>query len=354
LLNPPEKIALLNAEDICEQEDRNDIEYDESDEKTEIPPVMVVLDIEAVTEESVGGAVLAVLTVSGGVGVGDVASVVGDICRQEGLAGLTRWRIDWHELPVRTVDVITTDCLTDKTFDNVSEGRQTVHPFPPPELLVRLEDAIECNDEREEEAEQQTRNLRIWRHGGDSLTDSGVVQREHDAKHQVSVPPTTDGKAYGPEPAQEEEGGSQDVPRDIRGDLRRHQGRPAVHSAGSFPNFIHVAHVDERYLKLIGRGDSNDGGHEDREELVLRSLDAVLRLEESETNEKPRDDIEGNLRDDIGRISPVRLAVASEQGSDLVEPRGSELALVGGLDWGTTAAFSVNLLNLVLHALSLI
>ena len=43
---------------------------------------------------------------------------------------------------------------------------------------MKAAEDVQSEDEGEEEAEQERSDLRVRRHGGNSLTDGGVVERE--------------------------------------------------------------------------------------------------------------------------------------------------------------------------------
>ncbi len=45
-------------------------------------------------------------------------------------------------------------------------------------------------------------------------------------------------------------------------DLRGHQCGPAVHAARAFTNLVDRAHVDERYLQLVGQRDTEENRHQ--------------------------------------------------------------------------------------------
>lgn len=71
------------------------------------------------------------------------------------------------------------------------------------------------------------------------------------------------GEADGPIPADEEKRSAEDIPRKLGEQLARHQGGPVVHPARTLPDFINIAHVNERHLKLVPQGHRDDGSHVD-------------------------------------------------------------------------------------------
>ena len=89
------------------------------------------------------------------------------------------------------------------------------------------------------------------------------------------------------------------------------------------------------------------------EELILGTLDRILCVEERETDEQARHDVERQLRNDIRRITPVGLRISLKQRGDLVRPRCRKLALKRGLYCWALTAFGMNLLNLRLEVRSL-
>ena len=89
------------------------------------------------------------------------------------------------------------------------------------------------------------------------------------------------------------------------------------------------------------------------EEVVLGALDGQVRLEEREPDEQCRGAVEGDLRDQVRRVAPVRLAVALEKQRDLVCPRGRKLVLLLGFDGRAVASVGVDLLDLVLKGVIL-
>jgi hypothetical protein len=80
-----------------------------------------------------------------------------------------------------------------------------VHPLPPAQKAVRLKNAVKSHNEREQEAEQEGRDLRIRRHSGDGLTNGCVVDREYDTEQEICEACPAGWKANGPIPAEEEE-----------------------------------------------------------------------------------------------------------------------------------------------------
>ena len=53
---------------------------------------------------------------------------------------------------------------------------------------MKAAEDVQSEDEGEEEAEQQRRNLGVRRHRSDSLTDGSVVEREPDTHDEVGEP----------------------------------------------------------------------------------------------------------------------------------------------------------------------
>lgn len=101
---------------------------------------------------------------------------------------------------------------------------------------------------------------------------------------------------------------------------------------------------------------SENGIRDERayEELVLRTLQGILGLEERETDEETSDDVESNLREQVGRVTPMSLAVTFQQLGNLVGPVGGELLVVCRLHRWAVPALLVETLELFLQVASLL
>ena len=93
---------------------------------------------------------------------------------------------------------------------------------------------------------------------------------------------------------------------------------------------------------------TRDSASQTHEELILGTLNRILRLEEREANQQTGEDVERDLRHQVRRVAPVRLAVALEQQRNLVCPRRRKLMLLLGFNGRAVASVGVNLLDLVL------
>ena len=118
--------------------------------------------------------------------------------------------------------------------------------------------------EREEEAVKQCCDFGAGGHGTDGLTERGVVQREEDTVHEVSVSCSVRREADGPVPTEEEQGGAKDVPRNLDQHLRGEERSPRVHSTGTFADLVDRAQIEEGNLELVGERNAHDRAHVDR------------------------------------------------------------------------------------------
>lgn len=113
-------------------------------------------------------------------------------------------------------------------------------------------------------------------------------------------------------------------------------------------------HCIESQLPVLQREKGplpQDCRHEDREELVLRALDAILGLEEREPDEKTTNNVQDELRHEVRGISPVRFRITLEEFDHLVCPRSGEFSMDGcGNRWSVTT-FSVDSFNFPLGVL---
>ena len=118
------------------------VEADERRKDTEVPPVMRVEDVKAPLKECVCRAIGAVPTRRGRVRVCQVSTCDGDKGAHVGLAREARGRLDRDELDVAALDGQPPDGLAEDSFDEVAVWRDAVHPLPPTELTVGLQDAV--------------------------------------------------------------------------------------------------------------------------------------------------------------------------------------------------------------------
>ena len=101
-----------------------------------------VADVEAVQQELVRCAVLAVVAPARRVRIREVSAVGIDVGLHVLRARLARrWR-KLDELDGGTIDVVSSDGLAKETLDEVGVRRDPVHPLPPPELTEWLKDTV--------------------------------------------------------------------------------------------------------------------------------------------------------------------------------------------------------------------
>lgn len=139
--------------------------------------------------------------------------------------------------------------------------------------------------------------MSVWRHSRDCLTckvsypnilsapntylsNGRVVQGEQYPQSQVDITSTSclSGKADSEVPTAEVNARAEYVPRQFCQDLRGNESGPAVHFAWSLPDFVDIAHVDERNLKLLGKGNANNQGNETCLGVSLYQNDKLHRM----------------------------------------------------------------------------
>lgn len=154
--------------------------------------MMVVEDIEREPEELIGRANAAELACGGCVGVCQVSAGNGHIWVHVLRAALARRRNNRHELDGCAINFLFADSLPKQTLDEIGVGRQAIHPLPPTELPVWLQDTVtgknnrsvgahiklqetnvQCEHEGEEQGEQDRGDFCTWSHRSDSLTNEG-------------------------------------------------------------------------------------------------------------------------------------------------------------------------------------
>ena len=102
------------------------------------------------------------------------------------------------------------------------------------------------------------------KYGSAYLAERSVVQRVDDAEEQVRVGSTISGEACRPIPADEEQGGPEDVPWDLHEQLRSDQSGPLVHATVLFADLEDAPHLEEGHLELFNERRSKEGGDVDR------------------------------------------------------------------------------------------
>ena len=191
-----------------------------------------------------------------------------------------------------------------QSLNEVRVRRDSAHPLPPPELRERLNDAVRCQREREQEAKQDARNLCRQTQRSDGLLDGNVVGREEDPEHEVGIATSVCQKPNGPEPAEKEERRSKDVLGDFHEDLRHDARWPRIDSARMFPDLIHLTNVEKHDLVLIRERYAQNQRHEHRliesrasvsdsrttvathKEFVLCALERVVAFEKAKPMER--------------------------------------------------------------------
>jgi hypothetical protein len=94
--------------------------------------------------------------------------------------------------------------------------RGPIHPLPPPELRIGLNDAVK----RQRKLNKMPAISACRTHRWNSLPDGGVVDREQDSEKEVCVSSPVHRETHRPVPAEEKERRSEHVPGDLHDDLR--------------------------------------------------------------------------------------------------------------------------------------
>ena len=101
--------------------------------------MVIIRDIKALHHKLVRGSHRAELTPGRGIRVGEVSTREGYVRVHVLAAWHVRGRDDGDVLNGRTFDLLTTQCLTQDTFDEVGVGGDIVHPLPPVESSEGLD-----------------------------------------------------------------------------------------------------------------------------------------------------------------------------------------------------------------------
>jgi hypothetical protein len=118
------------------------IERCEGEHETKIPPMVLIENVEAVDEELIRRPRTAIIAGLAGLRVGQISSGERDKVLHIRCASLSgRWG-ELNEFDRRAVDLLSSKCLAEETFDQVGVGRKAIHPSPPAELAERLHDTV--------------------------------------------------------------------------------------------------------------------------------------------------------------------------------------------------------------------
>jgi len=271
---------------------------------------MRILDIEIGVQPLVRRAGRAVQTIGSRVGVLQVTSRA----RNEGIevqrAGQPPGRLDHSKFCLSTLDRLSGKNLANQSLDEVRVRREPIHPLPPPELRIGLNNTVKGQDKGEEETKQNARDLRRWTHRCNGLPDGGVVNREQDSEKEVCVSSPVRRETHRPVPAQEKQRRSEHVPGDLHEDLGGDECCPRIDPARTFSDLVNLAQVQEDDLQLIRERHAQNQRHEYCKEFVLRALERVVALEESEPYEQTSDDIQHELGLQVRWGSPIMCEIA--------------------------------------------
>jgi len=154
LLQASKETSLSDAADVREGENRKNVECSDAEHDTQVAPAVRVLDVEPSEHIVVGSPVGAEHTCRGGARVSKITAgkchKVVHILATSGSTG----RNYGNELVFSTVDITAADSLTKQTLDEVGERGDMVHPLPPAQRTIRLQDTVKDYDKREQCSEQ--------------------------------------------------------------------------------------------------------------------------------------------------------------------------------------------------------
>jgi len=150
-----------NAEDIRHSKHSKYVKPYVYPHEPEVPPMMAIENVRIRLQELVCGPKRTELAIVRRARICHVTTKIIDVLAQVLLTGLTRRRVDEYVFDGCAGDLRPTSRLANKTFNNVCVRRYTVHPLPPPKVLVRLQYAVEGDDEAEEEAKQLRSDCRV-------------------------------------------------------------------------------------------------------------------------------------------------------------------------------------------------
>ena len=152
---------------------------------------------------------------------------------------------------------------------------------------------------------------------------------------------------HGPVPAEEKQNAARHVPGQLNENLRGDPSGPTVHLARSFPDLIDCPARDERDLQLLSARDGQDEDDEDREQLILNTLQGTRALPESETDEETAKDVQYKFGCDVGRVAPDGSRAASRHNNSLVNPRSRVFVMQRRFDGRSVPSLVVNSLDLL-------
>ena len=118
------------------------IEECKRDQQPNVPPRVAVKDVEVQLQELVRRPRAAELARSALRGVGEVPAGVAHVRRHVlATSKSSRW-VDGDIFYRRAGDGVVANHLTKESLDEIRVGREPVHPLPPAEEAVRLENAV--------------------------------------------------------------------------------------------------------------------------------------------------------------------------------------------------------------------
>jgi len=288
-------------------------------------------------QESVGARHGAEAAVARGVRVSEVAAGHLDVRVHVLLAGQVAGRVEVEELDVLADDVGARHAGGEHRGDEVREGGDAVHEDPESGHGVGGgKDTAEDQAEREEQVGEVTTSLRDFDTGNDHVRKGRCEhqkcpdEKEHQAttlRHSMSrlrVPVEPDRVV----PADEDEDRHERVPREFNDYVRGHKGLPRVRLRGPLASLVKSTLGDEVGHNLLNQIAEDRHEHEDTKHLVLKTLHAVLGLEEREPDVECGEDRESGLGVDVRRCTPVLGENSDQAFPQLYLERGSELPVV--------------------------
>lgn len=158
-------LPLGEAEDARCRNGDEDVERDECDEDAEVAPAVVEGDAERLVEV-VSGSIRAELAGRRGIGVVDVPADLVDVALCVRQALLAAGRVEYTELPRRTLDVQAVHLSDDETSNETGEGVELVHPHTPEvgHLALDDRDTTEQTEHDEQEGVERRRDLDAGRY----------------------------------------------------------------------------------------------------------------------------------------------------------------------------------------------
>lgn len=95
------------------------------------------------------------------------------------------------------------------------------------------------------------------------MSKRGVVEREGDGENEERVACPVCGVSNGPVPAEKEHRRTCHIKRKLSDKLRYDEGRPIIHSSGTFTYLVHGANLDIDGHELMDEGNADHKGEED-------------------------------------------------------------------------------------------